>query len=225
MRVLLIEDDVHQAQFVRRGLTEAGHQVETSTDGRDGLFLAGSETFDMIVLDRMLPRVDGLTILRTLRASDIRTPIIVLSALAEVDERIEGLRAGGDDYLGKPFSIAELLARMEALQRRSAPPPGGEPTRLRVADLEMDLMRHSVARAGRPMALKPKEFKLLEYLMRHAGQVVSRTMLLEAVWDYHFDPGTNVIDVHISNLRGSLDIEGRPSLIQTVRGVGYRLEA
>lgn len=185
--------------------------------------MATTEQFDLIVLDRMLPKVDGLTVLRTLRASGLRTPVIVLSALSEVDERVEGLRAGGDDYIGKPFAIAELLARMEALQRRSASGPAGETTRLTVSDLEMDLLRHTVSRGGRRLELKPKEFSLLEYLLRHAEQVVSRTMLLEAVWDYHFDPGTNVIDVHISNLRARIDTAGLEPLIHTVRGVGYRL--
>lgn len=185
--------------------------------------MATTEAFDLIVLDRMLPKVDGLTVLRTLRASGLRTPVIVLSALSEVDERVEGLRAGGDDYIGKPFAIAELLARMEALQRRSASGPASETTRLTVADLEMDLLRHTVSRGGRRLELKPKEFSLLEYLLRHAEQVVSRTMLLEAVWDYHFDPGTNVIDVHISNLRAHIDTAGLEPLIHTVRGVGYRL--
>jgi two-component system, OmpR family, response regulator len=223
MRVLLVEDDPHQSQFTARGLREAGHVVDVAADGKDGLFLATTETFDAIVLDRMLPKVDGLTLLRTLRASGIATPVLILSALGEVDERIEGLRAGGDDYLPKPFAGAELVARLEVLQRRSRPAAGGENTRLVVADLEMNLLRRSVTRAGRPIDLKPKEFRLLEYLLRHADQVVTRTMLLEAVWDYHFDPHTNVIDVHISNLRAKLDLPGLAPLIHTVRGAGYRL--
>jgi len=223
MRVLLVEDDPLQSQFTARGLREAGHTVEVAADGKEGLFFATTESFDAIVLDRMLPRVDGLTVLRTLRASGITTPVLILSALGEVDERVEGLRAGGDDYLPKPFSIAELLARLEVLQRRGRPATATESTRLTVADLEMNLLRRSVARGGRPIDLKPKEFRLLEYLMRHADQVVTRTMLLEAVWDYHFDPRTNVIDVHISNLRARLDLPGLPPLIHTVRGAGYRL--
>ena len=223
MRVLLVEDDPHQSQFTARGLREAGHLVEVAADGKEGLFLATTESFDVIVLDRMLPRVDGLTVLRTLRASGIATPVLILSALGEVDERVEGLRAGGDDYLSKPFSGSELLARLDVLQRRSRPAAVAESTRLGVADLQMNLLRRSVTRAGRPIDLKPKEFRLLEYLMRHADQVVTRTMLLEAVWDYHFDPRTNVIDVHISNLRAKLDLPGLPPLIHTVRGAGYRL--
>ena len=223
MRVLLVEDDPHQSQFTARGLREAGHLVDIASDGKEGLFLATTEEFDAIVLDRMLPKVDGLTVLRTLRASGIGTPVLILSALGEVDERIEGLRAGGDDYLPKPFASAELLARLEVLQRRGRPAAATDSTRLAVADLEMNLLRRSVTRAGQPVELKPKEFRLLEYLLRHADQVVTRTMLLEAVWDYHFDPRTNVIDVHISNLRAKLDLTGLPPLIHTVRGAGYRL--
>lgn len=223
MKILLVEDDAEQAHFTARGLREAGHVVDLARDGREGLFLAATENFDAIVLDRMLPRVDGLAVLRTLRASEITTPVLILSALGEVDDRVEGLRAGGDDYLVKPFASAELLARLEALQRRVRPEPQGEATRLAVADLEMNLLRHTVTRAGRAVELKPKEFRLLEYLMRHAEQVVTRTMLLEGVWDYHFDPRTNVIDVHISNLRAKVDLPGQPPLIHTVRGAGYRL--
>ncbi|MDY0013983.1 MAG: response regulator transcription factor [Rhodocyclaceae bacterium] len=223
MKILLVEDDAEQAHFTARGLREAGHVVDLARDGREGLFLATTENFDAIVLDRMLPRVDGLAVLRTLRASEITTPVLILSALGEVDDRVEGLRAGGDDYLVKPFASAELLARLEALQRRVRPEPQGEATRLAVADLEMNLLRHTVTRAGRAVELKPKEFRLLEYLMRHAEQVVTRTMLLEGVWDYHFDPRTNVIDVHISNLRAKVDLPGQPPLIHTVRGAGYRL--
>lgn len=223
MKLLLVEDDPHQSQFTTRGLREAGHQVDTAADGKEGLFLATTESFDAIVLDRMLPKVDGLTVLRTLRASGITTPVLILSALGEVDERVEGLRAGGDDYLPKPFAITELLARLEVLQRRGQPTARAESGRLGVADLEMNLLRRSVTRAGKPIDLKPKEFRLLEYLLRHADQVVTRTMLLEAVWDYHFDPRTNVIDVHISNLRAKLDLPDLPPLIHTVRGAGYRL--
>lgn len=223
MKLLLVEDDAEQARFLSRGLREAGHVVDHAADGKSGLFLATTESYDTLILDRMLPGVDGLTVLRTLRASRIATPVLILSALGDVDDRVEGLRAGGDDYLVKPFALVELLARLEALQRRQASPAGNaEPTVLRVADLEMDLVRRSVTRGGKRIELKAKEFQLLEFLMRHADQVVTRTMLLEAVWDYHFDPRTNIIDVHISNLRARID-QGRPPLIHTVRGAGYRL--
>lgn len=225
MRILVVEDDPEQAQFISRALRETGHVVEIADNGRDGLFLATTEQFDAIVLDRMLPRVDGITVLRTLRASKLHTPVILLSALNEVDDRVEGLTAGGDDYLAKPFSSAELVARLEALWRRSS--ARGDVAegqgRLVLGDLEMNLLRHEVRRGGQRLDLKPKEFKLLEYLLRHAEQVVTRSMLLEAVWDYHFDPGTNVIDVHISNLRAKVDRAGFSPLIHTVRGAGYRL--
>lgn len=226
MKILLVEDDPHQAEYIRKGLQEAGHTVDVAPDGRDGLFLATTGTFDALVLDRMLPRVDGLTVVRTLRASNITTPVVILSALGEVDDRVAGLRAGGDDYLVKPFSLIELLARLEALQRRGAAPGDGAPrTRLALADLEMDLLRRIVSRGGRRIELKPKEFQLLEFLLRHSEQVVTRAMLLEAVWNYHFDPQTNVIDVHISNLRAKVDLPGMQALIHTVRGAGYRLGA
>ena len=224
MRVLVVEDDRHTREFIERALRESGYTVDAVGNGRDGLFMATTEAHDVIVLDRMLPIVDGLTILRTLRASKITTPVLVLSALGEVDDRVDGLRAGGDDYLVKPFALAELLARIEALLRR---PRGGEPsgetTQLRVADLELDRLKRTVRRGERRIELQPKEFQLLEYLMRHHDQVVTRSMLLEAVWDYHFDPKTNVIDVHISNLRQKVDKDARSALIHTVRGVGYRL--
>ena len=223
MKILIVEDDPQQAAFVSQGLREAGLVVDHAATGKEGLFMATTESYDAIVLDRMLPIVDGLTVLRTLRASQIHTPVLILSALGEVDDRVEGLRAGSDDYLVKPFAIVELTARLEALARRphndSAP---GEATRLRLADVDMDLVRRSVTRAGRRIDLKPKEFLLLEYLMRHADQIVTRTMLLEGVWDYHFDPATNVIDVHISNLRAKLDAPGAEPLIHTLRGTGYR---
>lgn len=226
MKILLVEDDPQQAAYIRKGLQEAGHIVDVAADGRDGLFLATTESYDVLVLDRMLPRVDGLTVLRTLRASNVATPVVILSALGEVDDRVAGLRAGGDDYLVKPFSLIELVARLEALARRGAVSRDGVPnTRLAVADLEMDLLRRSVARGGRKIDLKPKEFQLLEFLLRHSEQVVTRAMLLEAVWNYHFDPQTNVIDVHISNLRAKIDLAGLPPLIHTVRGAGYRLSA
>lgn len=224
VRVLVVEDDRDAAEFLLRGLREAGHVVTHSVNGRDGLFLATTESFDAIVLDRMLPQVDGLTVLRTLRASRIDTPVLLLSALGEVDDRVEGLRAGGDDYLVKPFAIAELLARLDVLQRRkSATTTGAVETTLRVADLEMDLLKRVVRRGGQRIDLQPKEFQLLEFLMRRADQVVTRTMLLEGVWDYHFDPRTNVIDVHMSNLRAKIDRNASGPLLHTIRGVGYRL--
>ncbi|MCC4116529.1 response regulator transcription factor [Aromatoleum toluclasticum] len=226
MKILLVEDDPQQAAYICKGLQEAGHIVDVAADGRDGLFLATTESYDVLVLDRMLPRVDGLTVLRTLRASNVATPVVILSALGEVDDRVAGLRAGGDDYLVKPFSLIELVARLEALARRGAASREGTPnTRLAVADLEMDLLRRSVTRGGRKIDLKPKEFQLLEFLLRHSEQVVTRAMLLEAVWNYHFDPQTNVIDVHISNLRAKIDLPGLSPLIHTVRGAGYRLSA
>ncbi|HWS27646.1 MAG TPA: response regulator transcription factor [Xanthomonadales bacterium] len=224
MRVLVVEDDRHTREFIERALRESGYTVDAVGNGRDGLFMATTEPHDVIVLDRMLPIVDGLTILRTLRASKITTPVLVLSALGEVDDRVDGLRAGGDDYLVKPFALAELLARIEALLRRPrSAEQSSETTLLRVADLELDRLKRTVRRGERRIDLQPKEFQLLEYLMRHHDQVVTRTMLLEAVWDYHFDPKTNVIDVHISNLRQKVDKDARHALIHTVRGVGYRL--
>ena len=223
MRVLLIEDDPETSRFVRKGLEEAGHVVDHAGDGKQGLLLALDAEHDAVVVDRMLPGLDGLSVVRSMRAANRSTPVLVLSALGEVDDRVEGLRAGGDDYLVKPFALAELSARLEALVRRRA--TGADPeapvTRLAVADLEMDLLARTVKRAGRAIELKPREFRLLEYLMRHAGQVVTRTMLLEAVWDYHFDPQTNVIDVHVSRLRRKIDHDIGPPLIHTVRGAGY----
>jgi two-component system OmpR family response regulator len=222
MKILVIEDDQHQADYLGKALTETGAVVDEATDGREGLFLAAGNSYDLLIVDRMLPNLDGLTIVRTLRASGNQTPVLVLSALGEVDDRVEGLRAGGDDYLVKPFAFSELHARVEALLRRAQPTDIPE-TRLRVADLEMDLLTRQVTRAGQVIALQPREFRLLEYLMRHAGQVVTRTMLLEHVWDYHFDPQTNVIDVHISRLRAKLDKGFERPLLVTVRGAGYML--
>jgi two-component system, OmpR family, response regulator len=221
MRLLLIEDDPQLAAYLLKALREIGAVVDHAPDGREGLFVAASGTYDGIILDRLLPKLDGLAILRTLRASGNQTPVLILSALGEVDDRVTGLRAGGDDYLVKPFAFSELHARLEALTRRGQ----GEvaETRLRVADLELDLLSREVARAGIPIALQPREFRLLEYLMRHAGQVVTRTMLLEHVWDYHFDPQTNVIDVHVSRLRAKIDKGFDPPLLHTVRGAGYLL--
>ncbi len=224
MRILVVEDDKDVAGFVMKGLREAGHVVEHAANGRDGLFLAASETFDAIILDRMLPGgVDGLRLLEALRSQNNNTPVLFLSALAQVDDRVRGLKAGGDDYLTKPFAFAELLARVEALTRRGK--GEGPVTKLQVADLEMDLLSRSVKRAGQKIDLQPREFRLLEYLMRHAGQVVTRTMLLEGVWDYHFDPQTNVIDVHVSRLRQKVDKPYPIPLIHTVRNAGYMLRA
>jgi len=224
MRILVVEDDKDVAGFVVKGLREAGHTVEHADNGRDGLFLAASENFDAIILDRMLPGgIDGLRLLETLRAQDNITPVVFLSALGQVDDRVKGLKAGGDDYLTKPFAFAELLARVEALTRRGK--SDGPTTRLLVGDLEMDLLSRSVKRGGQKIDLQPREFRLLEYLMRHAGQVVTRTMLLEGVWDYHFDPQTNVIDVHVSRLRQKIDKPFELPLLHTVRNAGYMLRA
>ena len=222
MRILVVEDDKDVAAFVIKGLREAGHAVEAADNGRDGLFLAASENFDAIILDRMLPGgIDGLRLLETLRAQDNTTPVVFLSALTQVDDRVRGLKAGGDDYLTKPFAFAELLARVEALARRGT--GDGPATRLAVGDLEMDLLSRSVRRGAQKIELQPREFRLLEYLMRHAGQVVTRTMLLEGVWDYHFDPQTNVIDVHVSRLRQKVDKPFATPMIHTVRNAGYML--
>ena len=224
MRILVVEDDRDVAGFVVKGLREAGHIAEHADNGRDGLFLAASEVFDAIILDRMLPGgIDGLRLLETLRAQDNTTPVLFLSALGQVDERVRGLKAGGDDYLTKPFAFAELLARVEALARRGK--TEGPQTKVTVGDLEMELLSRTVKRAGQRIDLQPREFRLLEYLMRHAGQVVTRTMLLEGVWDYHFDPQTNVIDVHVSRLRQKIDKPFATALIHTVRNAGYMLRA
>jgi two-component system, OmpR family, response regulator len=223
MRILLIEDDRQMADYLRKALVEGGATVDHCADGREGLLQAASGDYDVLIVDRMLPGLDGLGIVRTLRASGNQTPALILSALGEVDDRVEGLRAGGDDYLTKPFAFSELHARVEALLRRGA--SDAPETRLRVADLEMDLLKREVSRAGCPIQLQPREFRLLECLMQHAGQVVTRTMLLEQVWDYHFDPQTNVIDVHISRLRSKIDKDFDPSLLHTVRGAGYMIRA
>ncbi len=224
MRVLIIEDDKEVASFVAKGLEQAGWNVDLADNGRDGLFLATTEGYDALVVDRMLPGVDGLTIVRTLRASNQATPALILSALGEVDDRVEGLRAGGDDYLVKPFAFSELMARLDALIRRAQ--AGGEAaeTELVVGDLHLDLLKREVHRADRRIDLQPREFQLLEFLMRRRGQVVTRTMLLEGVWDYHFDPQTNIIDVHISRLRSKIDRGFDKPLLHTVRGAGYRLD-
>jgi two-component system OmpR family response regulator len=222
VRILLIEDDRDVAGFVVKGLREAGHVVEHVDNGRDGLFMATGEPFEAIILDRMLPGgIDGLRVLETLRGQDNQTPVLFLSAMAQVDDRVRGLKAGGDDYLTKPFSFSELLARVEALARRGR--NAGPETKLVVGALEMDLLSRTVRRQGQKIDLQPREFRLLEYLMRHASQVVTRTMLLEGVWDYHFDPQTNVIDVHVSRLRQKIDKPFETPMIHTVRSAGYML--
>lgn len=223
MRLLIIEDDREVAAFIRKGLNQAGWNVDHADNGKDGLFLATTEQYDALIVDRMLPGIDGLTVVRTLRASDIDTPAVILSALGEVDDRVSGLKAGGDDYLVKPFAFSELMARIEALIRRSRTAATAARTTLEVADLNMDLLKREVRRGATRIDLQPREFQLLEFLMRHAGQVVTRTMLLEGVWDYHFDPQTNVIDVHISRLRAKIDKGFDRPLLHTVRGAGYRL--
>jgi len=224
LKVLLVEDNERVAQFVIKGLQEAGHTTDHAVNGRDGMFLAASSPYDVIIMDRMLPGdVDGLAIIEVLRKAGTRTPILILSALSAVDERIRGLRSGGDDYLTKPFAFGELLARLDALRRRSEGVDRAQP--LTVADLHLDPLSRKVVRGDRSIALQPREFKLLEYLMRHAGQVVTRTMLLENVWDYHFDPQTNVVDVHISKLRQKIDAETERPLLRTVRNAGYMVSA
>lgn len=222
-RILLVEDDPQIADYVARGLDEEGFTVDRADNGRDGLFLATDSQFDVVVLDRMLPGMDGLALLKALRAAEVQTPVIMLSALGSTDDRVAGLTAGADDYLGKPFSFAELLARVQALMRRRGAPAKVQETTLRCADLELDRLTRVVRRNRRKIALQPREFRLLEYMMLHQGEVVTRTMLLEAVWDYHFDPGTNVIDVHISRLRRKIDDGEEQPLFHTVRGAGYRL--
>ena len=219
MKILVVEDDRETATYLVKGLSECGYTVDRAEDGREGLFLATSGGYDAIVLDRMLPNLDGLALLGALRAADITTPALILSALGSVDDRVKGLRAGGDDYLVKPFAFSELAARIEALLRRGAASP--QTTKLRVADLELDLLTRTVRRRDKPIEVLPREFRLLEYLMRNAGHVVTRTMLLEHVWDYHFDPQTNVIDVHISRLRSKIDKGFAQALLHTVRGAGY----
>ena len=222
MRILIIEDDRETADFLAKGLRESGHLVEHTVNGHDGLHLALHNVFDAIIVDRMLPGIDGLTIISKLREAEIPVPVLILSALGEVDDRIEGLKAGGDDYLTKPYSLAELTARLDALMRRAKPEQ--TETFLQVGGLELDRLKRKVSREGKIINLQPREFRLLEYLMRHAGQVVTRSMLLENVWDFHFDPQTNVVDVHISRLRGKIDKDFHQPLLHTVRGAGYRLD-
>jgi two-component system, OmpR family, response regulator len=222
MKILAIEDDDDTANYVVKGLTQQGHVVDRAPDGRDGLFLAASEKYDVLIVDRMLPGLDGLAVVKTIRGAGIKTPILFLTAVDGIGDRVEGLEAGGDDYLLKPFAFAELAARVNALGRRPALAQAG--TALCVGDLHMDLLRRTVRRGDRVVELQPREFRLLEYLMRHPGQLVTRTMLLEHVWDFHFDPHTTVVETHISRLRSKLDQERDDrSLIETVRGAGYRL--
>lgn len=222
MRILVIEDDREVAAYLSKGLKESGYVVDVASDGKDGLQMATSEDYELLIVDRMLPGMDGLSIIRMLRAGGNNVPVLVLSALGEVDDRVQGLKAGGDDYLVKPFSFSELLARLEALTRRAAQ-EAAQVTVLKVADLEMDLLARTVKRAGQKVDLQPREFRLLEYFMRNPGQVLTRTMLLEKVWDYHFDPQTNVIDVHISRLRSKIDKDFEVPLLHTIRGAGYVL--
>jgi two-component system OmpR family response regulator len=224
VQILLIEDDDQAAGFVAGGLRQAGHLVDVRTDGKDGLIQTSLETYDVIILDRMLPNVDGLKILQTLRATGDTTPVLILSALADVDERVRGLKAGGDDYLGKPFALSELLARVEALGRR-APQSEVPVTNYQIDDLHIDLLGHTATRSERRIDLTSREFQILTCLARNAGRVVTRNMLLEQVWDYSFDPQTNVIDQHISKLRQKIDWESERPLIHTVRGSGYVLRA
>jgi two-component system OmpR family response regulator len=223
MRILVVEDDTETAAYLTGGLEEEGHAVSWSRAGRDGLFLAMTENFDLLIVDRMIPELDGLTLVKTLRAARVETPVLFLTTMAGIDDRVTGLNAGGDDYLVKPFAFSELVARVKALSRR----PRGTvvDTQFKVADLELDIVKHVVKRAGQEIPLQPREFRLLEYLMRHAGQVVTRTMLLDNVWNYHFDPKTNVVESHLSRLRTKIDKGFTPELIHTVRGAGYCLRA
>lgn len=223
MRILVIEDDTEMAGYIAKGLRQAGYFVDVVEEGSDGLFQAIREPYDLAIVDRMLPGLDGLSVVKALRSAGKQTPVLFLSAMGEVKDRVDGLRGGGDDYLVKPFAFSELLARVEGLLRR--PAGSRTDTILRVVDLELDLRSHRVARNGEPIDLKPREFKLLQYLMEHHGQVVTRTMMLEHVWDCHFDLQTNVIDVHVSRLRRKIDTDGRPPLLHTVRGIGYCLRA
>ena len=220
MRLLIIEDDRESADYLVKAFREVGYVADLASDGEEGLSLADSGDYDVLVVDRMLPKRDGLSVIGALRDKSVATPALILSALGQVDDRVKGLRAGGDDYLVKPYSFAELLARVEVLARRRG---GREETVYRVADLELDRLSHRVTRGKEEISLQPREFRLLEYLMKHAGQVVTRTMLLENVWDYHFDPQTNVIDVHISRLRSKIDKGFTPPLLHTIRGAGYMI--
>lgn len=221
MKILLIEDDTETAAYVANGLKEQGHVVDHAAEGRDGLFLAAEASYDVMIVDRMLPGLDGLSLVKTVRGAGVKTPILFLTTRSGIEDRVEGLEAGGDDYLVKPFAFSELLARVQALARR--PPLAEVATQLRVADLELDLLARTATRAGHELDLKPLEFKLLEYLVRNAGRVVTRTMLLEKVWEFHFDPQTNVVETNISRLRAKVDRGFTCDLIHTVRGAGYML--
>ena len=223
MRILIVEDDLEAAAVMVRGLTESGHECLSAADGEAGLGEARQGEFDVMIVDRMMPKMDGVTLVETLRREGDQTPVLFLSALGEINDRVDGLKAGGDDYLVKPYAFAELIARVEALARRRE--TGSVQTLLRVGELEMDLIGRTVHRQGQEIDLQPREFQLLEFMMRHAGQAVTRTMLLEKVWEYHFDPQTNVIDVHVSRLRSKIDKGFDRPMLQTVRGAGYRLDA
>lgn len=223
MRILVIEDDRDTAVYLTKGLAESGHVVDHAADGEDGFALAREAAHDVLIVDRMLPKVDGLTLIERLRGEGVQTPVLILSALGQVDDKVKGLRAGGDDYLSKPYAFSELLARVEGLARRAQ--PEAVATKYTVGDLTVDVLARTVTRDEQEISLLPREFKLLEYLVRHAGQVVTRTMLLENVWDYHFDPQTNVIDVHISRLRAKIDKGFDQPLLHTVRGAGYTIRA
>lgn len=225
MRILVIEDDPEVAAYISKGMKEAGHTTDTADNGKDGLFLATTEQYDAIIVDRMLPALDGISIIKTIRATNNKTPTLILSALGEVDDRVEGLRSGSDDYLVKPFAFSELLARIEILSRRQYNDNADtQTTKLRAKDLELNLLSRKVKRNNIDIDLQSREFQLLEYMLRNKGQVITRTMLLEHVWDYHFDPQTNVIDVHISRLRSKIDKDFDTKIIRTVRGAGYIIE-
>ena len=221
MRVLIAEDDEEVAKFVSKGLSELGHRVEVVINGEDALHLATTESFDLLVFDRLLPKMDGVSVLRRLRASEIATPVLLLTALGQIEDRVEGLEAGADDYLIKPFAFSELAARLNALARRAI--SGGAETTFEVGDLKLDLLKRKVTRDNVVIPLQPREFRLLEELLRHSDRVVTRTMLLERVWEFNFDPQTNIVETHISRLRAKLNIDGQRDMIETVRGVGYRL--
>jgi two-component system OmpR family response regulator len=222
MKILIIEDDLEAAAYLTKAFREAGIVADHASDGESGLFMGSENTYDVIVIDRMLPRRDGLSVIGELRRKSVHTPVLILSALGQVDDRVTGLRAGGDDYLPKPYAFSELLARVEVLGRRKGTPD--QDVVYRVGDLELDRLSHEVRRAGREIVLQPREFRLLEYLMKNAGQVVTRTMLLENVWDYHFDPQTNVIDVHVSRLRSKIEKDFNMPLLKTIRGAGYMIK-
>lgn len=225
MRILIIEDDPEAAAYLQKAFREAGYIVDHAGDGIEGYVMAEAGDYDVLIVDRMLPKLDGLSLIRSLREQKIATPVLILSALGQVDDRVKGLRAGGDDYLSKPYAFSELLARVEILARRRSPTGSDEVTTFRIDDLELDRLSHRVTRAGQEISLQPREFRLLEYLMKNTGQVVTRTMLLENVWDYHFDPQTNVIDVHVSRLRAKIDKGFDKQLIHTVRGAGYMVRS